>query len=53
MRPFAPYNPAAGVQVNVLRAHNLPLAAISFGLMSLAPPGALCATAPEHPPPRQ
>jgi hypothetical protein len=43
---FAKYNPVAGVQISVLRAHNLPQPLLSFGVVSLFPPGALYRTPP-------
>jgi len=38
---FAKYNPVAGLQISVHKAHNLPYAFLSFGIVSLFPPGAL------------
>lgn len=43
---FAKYNPTAGLQVSVLKAHNLPQPFLSFGVVSLFPPGALYRTPP-------
>lgn len=44
---FAKYNPIAGLQVCALNAHNLPHPALSFGVVSLVPPGTLYRSPPQ------